>query len=311
MATSTRTQLAPPSVGALAPDHPGAGDPAYAARRARIAAIGARHRPGDPVPDVAYTAAEDEVWRTVSGELAALHERLACAEVRRGAGALDLPAHRVPQLREVDERVRACTGFRVEPVAGLVPAREFYGALAERRFRSTQYIRHHSTPRYTPEPDIIHEIIGHANLLASPAFAELHHLAGMASRRAVSDEAHEFFSRVFWFTLEFGVALEDGAPRAYGAGLLSSFGELAAFGDAELRPFSIAAMGTLDYDISVYQPVLFVAESFERMVLDLGDFFRTFDDAAHAAWLAVAGRRRAVPAAETDGYPSGIAARTQ
>lgn len=291
MVTSTRTQPAAAPVGALAPDHPGAGDPDYVARRARIAETGARYRPGDPIPDVTYTPAEDEVWRTVSAELGQLHQRVACAEVLRGAAALDLPTNRVPQLREVDERVRACSGFRVEPVEGLVPARDFYGALAERRFRSTQYIRHHSTPRYTPEPDIVHEIIGHANLLASPIFAELHHLAGQASRRAVSDEAHDFFSRVFWFTLEFGVALEDGEPRAYGAGLLSSFGELAAFRDAELRPFSIPAMGTLDYDITSYQPVLFVAESFPRMVLDLADFFRTFDDHAHAAWLAVAGRR--------------------
>ena len=133
---------------------------------------------------------------------------------------------------------------------GLVPTRTFYGALAERRFLSTQYIRHHSVPFYTPEPDIVHELVGHANMLASPMFAALYQAAGCASRRATTDAALEFFSRVFWFTLEFGVVWEDGELRTYGAGLLSSFGELEAFRDAETRPLDIVAMGTLDYDIT-------------------------------------------------------------
>ena len=152
----------------------------------------------------------------------------------------------MPQLREVDERVAALTGFRIEPVPGLVPTRTFYGALAERRFLSTQYIRHHSVPFYTPEPDIIHEIVGHANMLASPVFADLYEAAGKASVRATGDAAHEFFSRVFWFTLEFGVVWEGGELRTYGAGLLSSYGEIEAFRAAEIRDWDLTAMGTLD-----------------------------------------------------------------
>ena len=112
---------------------------------------------------------------------------------------------------------------------GLVPTRTFYGSLAERRFLSTQYVRHPSVPLYTPEPDIVHEVIGHANMLASPVFADLYELAGQASRRAESPEALEFFSRVFWFSVEFGVVWEGGELRTYGAGILSSFGELDAF----------------------------------------------------------------------------------
>jgi phenylalanine-4-hydroxylase len=251
-------------------------DPAYARRRATIATIGASYVAGDPVPDVAYTPEEDGVWRTVSQELTRLHQDLACAEYRTGEARLGLPAHRVPQLREVDARVHALTGFRIEPVPGLVPTRTFYGALAERRFLSTQYVRHHSTPFYTPEPDIVHEIIGHANMLASRSFADLYQAAGRASLRAASDHALDFFSRVFWFTLEFGVVWEEGALRAYGAGLLSSYGEIQAFRDAEIRPFDIGAMGTTEYDITRYQPVLYAAPSFDRMVADLGEFFDTY-----------------------------------
>jgi phenylalanine-4-hydroxylase len=263
-------------------DHPGGRDPEYRARRAAIAAVGERHRRGDPIPDVAYTAEEDEVWQRVSRELAAKHERLACAAYRDAAARLHLPRDRVPQLREVDDQVRAQTGFRIQPVPGLVPARDFYGALAERTFLSTQYIRHHSVPYYTPEPDIIHEIIGHANMLASPVLADLYESAGKASMRAHGDEAHAFFSHVFWFTLEFGVVFEGGERKAYGAGLLSSYGEIDAFREATTRPFDLVAMGTQAYDITRYQPVLFAAPSFDEMVDQLGAFFDAYDDDAHA-----------------------------
>ncbi len=260
----------------LPADHPGFSDPAYRARRSAIAAAAADYREGAPIPDVAYTAEEDEVWRTVSGELTRLHERYAVAAYREGAARLDLPRDRVPQLREVDARVHALTGFHIRPVPGLVPTRVFYGALADRHFLSTQYVRHHSVPFYTPEPDIVHEIVGHANMLASPELADLYERAGRASLRAKDDAALDFFSRVFWFTLEFGVAWEDGELRAYGAGLLSSYGEIQVFRDAEVRPFDIGAMGTLAYDITRYQPVLFAAESFAAMERDLGEFFDTF-----------------------------------
>jgi phenylalanine-4-hydroxylase len=259
-------------------DHPGFSDPVYRGRRQAISDLGARYRPGDPIPHVDYTSEEDALWRSVSSELAAKHARVACAEYLAGAARLVLPADRVPQLDEVDRRVHELTGFHIRPVPGLVPVRDFYGALAERTFLSTQYVRHHSVPFYTPEPDIVHEIIGHANMLASDAFAELYEAAGRASRRASSDEALEFFSKVFWFTLEFGVVHEGGQAKAYGAGLLSSFGELDVFRDAALRPWDVLAMGTRPYDITHYQPVLFEAENFEALVGQLGAFFGAYDE---------------------------------
>ena len=262
----------------LPADHPGVHDQEYLDRRARIAEVGARHRPGDPIPDVHYTAEEDQVWATVSAELEELHQRFACDEVKRGVERLALPTERVPQLREVDARLRELSGFRIRPVPGLVPTREFYGALAERTFLSTQYIRHHSVPFYTPEPDIVHEIVGHATMLASPRLADLYEAAGRASRRTTSDEAHDFFSRVFWFTLEFGVLREHGELRAYGAGLLSSYGEIQVFHDAEIRPWDLREMGTTTYDITQYQPLLFAAESMGHVLDELGAFFDGYDD---------------------------------
>lgn len=276
-----------PSSGVELPDdHPGFADADYRRRRSVIASLGAAYEPGDPIPDVPYSAEEDEVWRTVSSELATLHRNAACAEYRRGAERLLLPTERVPQLREVDEAVHALTGFHIRPVPGLVPVSDFYGALADRAFLSTQYIRHHSVPFYTPEPDIVHEIIGHGNSLASARFAELYQAAGKASRRATTEAALDFFSKVFWFTLEFGVVHEDGNLKAYGAGLCSSYGEIQVFCDAEIRAWDLAAMGTLDYDITQYQPVLYAAPSMDFVFDELGAFFDDFTDATPDRVLA-------------------------
>jgi phenylalanine-4-hydroxylase len=266
----------------LPADHPGVADMTYRARRAAIAEVAARFTPGAPIPDVHYTEEEDEVWRVVSSELRRKHARLACAAYLEGADALALRRDRVPQLQEVSERLTELTGFRIEPVGGLVPTRVFYGTLADRCFLSTQYVRHHSVPYYTPEPDIIHEVIGHANSLAAPAFADLYEVAGQASRRVTTDDALEFFSRVWWFSLEFGVVWENGEVRTYGAGLLSSYGEIEKFREAEARPFDIVEMGTLDYDITQYQPVLFAARSFEHAYDELSAFFSSYDDDAYA-----------------------------
>jgi phenylalanine-4-hydroxylase len=216
----------------------------------------------------------------VSAELARKHERLACAAYLEGARRLALRSDRVPQLQEVSDRLFSLTGFRVEPVSGLVPTRVFYGALADRVFLATQYVRHHSVPFYTPEPDVIHEVIGHCNALAHPELAELYRLAGEATRRCRSDEALEFFSRVFWFSLEFGVAWEQGELRTYGAGLLSSYAEIEKFREAELRPLDVVAMGTTSYDITHYQPTLFAATSFDAAVGALAEFFAGYDDSA-------------------------------
>jgi len=154
--------------------------------------------------------------------------------------------------------------------------RTFYGSLADLTFMSTQYVRHPVSPLYTPEPDVIHEIVGHINMIANPVFADLHYLAGRASLRCTTEESLEFFSRVFWFTLEFGVVEEDGDLRAYGAGLASSIGELEQFHNAEIREFDISQMGALDYDISRYQPVLFSVPSIEWLHSELGAFFEGY-----------------------------------
>ena len=159
-----------------------------------------------------------------------------------------------------------------------MPLREFYGSLDAGVFYSTQYIRHHSVPLYTPEPDVVHEVVGHANCLASDRFARLYRAAGAAAQRVVTVEALEFVSKVFWFSLEFGIVREEGTVRTYGAGLLSSYGEIQQITRADLRPVDVARMGVQTYDITHYQPLLFCADGFGQVEDVIGTFFETVDD---------------------------------
>jgi phenylalanine-4-hydroxylase len=262
----------------LGHDHPGVGDPAYRERRNTIAALALGWTEGQPVPVAEYTEEEHEVWRVVSRELERKHERLACHAAREGRGRLRLPDDHIPQLTDVTAALAPLSGFTYLPAAGLVPLREFYGSLADRRFWSTQYIRHHSVPLYTPEPDVVHEVIGHAVTLAEPTYADLYVAAGRAARRVESAEALEFVSKVFWFSLEFGVVHEPDGPKAYGAGLLSSYGEIEEFVEADLRPLDLARMGVQTYDITHYQPILFAARSWSEVLDVVGGFFDTATD---------------------------------
>lgn len=258
----------------LDPDHPGFRDVEYRARRNAIARVALEHESGTAVPEVAYTEAEQEVWREVWRHLDALHESRAARPLVRLCDTLGLSRDRIPQLGEVNDRLTSATGFRMEPVAGLVQPRVFLRRLGERVFLSTQYVRHPSRPLYTPEPDVVHELVGHAATLIHPRLAAINEALGCAAARADARRLGEI-ERVYWYTLEYGAVEESGRVKAFGAGLLSSFGELQRFeSQAELREWDLAAMAATPYDPTDYQRFIFVAPSFERLLHDVEHWAR-------------------------------------
>jgi phenylalanine-4-hydroxylase len=260
----------------LDPDHPGFRDSAYRARRNQIAQLAMNYRPGEEIPDAPYMAEEHRVWQTIWQALRPAHQKHACTEYLDAIKRLNFSDERIPQLCEVNQKVQAISGFRLEPVAGLVQPRVFLENLADGVFLCTQYIRHHSTPLYTPEPDVVHEIVGHGVTLACPQLAELNRLFGQAVKRTTSADALERLSRIYWFTIEFGVLRENGSLKAYGTGLLSSAGEMEEMREANLRSFDLAAASSERYDPTHFQPVLFCADSFEQMYDTLKQFLQSW-----------------------------------
>ncbi len=264
----------------LSADHPGFQDTSYRQRRAEIDAAARAYRFGDPLPNVSYNPEENRAWSAIYTALRDKHADFACGRYLTAVSEMEergvLKRDHVPQFQSVSDYLRDRTGFQLRPVAGLLSSRDFLSGLAFRVFFATQYIRHHSRPMYTPEPDVCHELIGHAPMFADHDFAQLSQEIGLASLGA-SDADVERLSRCYWFSAEFGILREAGQRKAYGAGLLSSLGELRYACDpdwrssngqpaeaATYRSFEPEKAAAQDYPITTFQPLYFDAPSMQQ-----------------------------------------------
>jgi phenylalanine-4-hydroxylase len=215
----------------------------------------------------AYTEEEHAVWGLLFQRRMATLRQTGSRLFLEGAQRIGLRPDRVPDLGDVNARLAARTGWSAVPVTGFLPAREFFGCLAQRRFPTTVTVRPRSQLDYLPEPDIFHDVFGHVPLHAHPVFADFLQRFGRAASAAVTDEQVEAMARLFWFTVEFGLIREGSETRVYGSGLISSHGDAAnALGpDCDRRPFTLDAVLTQPFEIDRFQEVLFTIDSFEQL----------------------------------------------
>jgi phenylalanine-4-hydroxylase len=264
----------------LEPGHPGLGDEGYIARRKELFALCRRHRlEGLGPPLVQYTPDETHIWREVTPKLDELHVRHASQIYLRAKRDLAITREEIPQLRHLSERLWRETDMHLVPAEGALPYRTFYEYIAARGFPVTQFLRHGSHPEFTPEPDMIHDSLGHVPPLINRDYAELLTLVGKAVATTARGEQVLALKRFSWFSIEFGLIEEAGETKVFGAGILSSTGEIpyALFSpDVTRRPFVTDVVIDTDYDPSRMQDRLFVAPSLPFLRHELEGLVRRF-----------------------------------
>ncbi len=264
----------------LEPGHPGLGDEGYVQRRKELFALCRAHRLdrlGPPLID--YTPEETRIWREVTPQLDELHLKHASQLYLAAKRALVITRDEIPQLRHLSDRLRPETAMHLVPAEGALPYRTFYEYIGDRGFPVTQFIRHGSHPEFTPEPDMIHDCLGHVPPLMNRDYAEVLVLIGKAVATTTHGDQVLALKRFSWFSIEFGLVEEAGETKVFGAGILSSTGEIpySLFSPAVTRqPFVTDVVINTDYDPSHMQNKLFIAPSLPFLRRELEGLVRRF-----------------------------------
>jgi phenylalanine-4-hydroxylase len=216
-----------------------------------------------------FTGEEHRVWDLLfARQREMLHER-AVPAFDEGLGLLRLSRPGIPDLEELNERLFARTGWTVVSVPGLVPDDIFFEHLSRRRFPAGNFIRSASQLDYLEEPDVFHDVFGHVPLLAQPAIADFMQTLGELGLEALRHGRLERIARLYWYTIEFGLAREAGDLRIYGAGILSSFGESHFALESPVprrRQFDLGQVLCTTYRSDMFQQAYFIVDSFDDLL---------------------------------------------
>lgn len=218
-------------------------------------------------PIAAYAEDDHALWAQLYARQTRLVKDYAAPVFVRSLAAMDC-AEAIPSFEGLSKRLRPCTGWEVVPVPGLLPDDVFFAHLANRRFPASWWIRKREEIDYLVEPDVFHDIFGHVPLLFDPVFADYLQQYGLAGPKAMAHDAVPILARLYWYMVEFGLILVNGEIKAYGAGMLSSFGET-QFSVASPQPnrigFALERVMRTRYWIDRYQSAYFVLDSFEQL----------------------------------------------
>jgi phenylalanine-4-hydroxylase len=219
-----------------------------------------------------YTSDQHVLWSELVERRMAQLERCACREYLEGWQALGLERKRIPRLAEVSGRLEKRTGWRVQPVSGFMPARAFFEMLASRQFPTTTWLRSRESMDYTPEPDILHDALGHLPMFAEQSFADAVAEYGRVCYAMDGDEKLELMGRLYWYTFEFGLIRQEGAVKVYGSGVASSQQECTNVlsGGCEIRDFSVAGVLSTTVKVDEVHKLLFAINSFVDILSAVG-----------------------------------------
>ncbi len=217
-----------------------------------------------------YTPDDQAVWRLLFERQMAQLPGKASQAYLDGISATGFRAVCIPDFeRDLNPRLQQLTGWRVQAVDGLIPNREFFGLMTNRNFPATTWLRQRGQVDYLPEPDMFHDTFGHVPMLSNQAFCDfLAALSQIALHHIDSEEAIDMISRLYWYTVEFGLIQEDDHLRIYGGGILSSVGETtySLFSDQPKRmPYEVQTVLKTPYIIDHFQEQYFVIESFDQL----------------------------------------------
>jgi phenylalanine-4-hydroxylase len=223
-----------------------------------------------------YSRAEHDRWDRLFRRSRGILGERACGEFLAAMDALQLSEAGIPDMEKLSERLARITGWRVVPVAALVPDDIFFNHLANRRFPAGAFIRPEAQMDYLEEPDIFHDVFGHVPLLANPVFADFMQAYGKGGQRAIELGCLKNLARLYWYTVEFGLIRSEAGLRIFGAGIMSSMTE-SVFALESASPhrvaFDLARVMRTNYIIDDFQQTYFVIDSFESL---LDECYRDF-----------------------------------
>lgn len=218
------------------------------------------------MPLVSYTPSEHQIWNKLYQRMLPKWERHGTQVFLHGLEKLSLNEAAIPQLPDLNKRLQPLTGFQAIPVEGYIGAIDFFAHLKQRKFPTVTRVRNETQMDYLPEPDIFHDVAGHVPMHTDPTFAAVLQRFGALPHSALPHD--EALARFFWFTVEFGLIEERGHLKAYGSGLMSSFGELdyaLTSPNVDRRPFQLAEVMATPFEIDHFQNRLYVIESFDQL----------------------------------------------
>ena len=216
-----------------------------------------------------YTKADHEVWSILFERQVRHIQDKASQAYLDGLTAIQFDADRVPNFIGLNKRLKALSGWQLREVAGIVPYQEFFEALASKYFPSTIWLRSFEQLDYLEEPDMFHDVFGHVPLLTNKDFGSfIERLATLALKHLDNLEAIDLISRLYWFTVEFGLIDENKERKIYGAGILSSMGETTYSLESPQpgrHPFEIPELLSMSYSKDEFQSNYFILNSYDQL----------------------------------------------